>query len=66
LPWFPCIGRPTAIAARSVCVPMTSPQWITAFAPCAAASRTAPASGSARSWLSETMQIFIGFSSMHP
>src|SRR5438105_6991180 len=59
LPWITCIGRPTAIAARRVCVPMRSPQWMTAFAPCAAASRTAAASGSARSWLSETMQIFM-------
>jgi hypothetical protein len=38
---------------------MTSPQWITACAPRAAPSRTAAASASARSWLSDTMQTFI-------
>jgi len=48
-------------AARKVCVPMTSPQWITASALNSFAACTARASGSARSWLSETMQIFNGF-----
>src|SRR5690348_15349593 len=43
-----------------VWAPMRSPQWMTASAPSALASWTACASGSARSWLSETMQIFIG------
>src|SRR5258706_513325 len=59
LPWITCIGRPTAIAARRVCVPITSPQWITASAPSSFARSTACASGSARSWLSETMQTFM-------
>src|SRR5439155_5966422 len=39
--------------------PITSPQWTTTSAPAAAASLTARASASARSWLSETMQIFM-------
>src|SRR5688572_19717324 len=53
-----CIARPAPSAARRVCVPMTSPQWTTASAPSAAACRTALASGSARSWLSDTMHTF--------
>src|SRR6185369_13217097 len=53
-----CIGRPRRMAPRTVWVPMRSPQWMTACAPCSAASRTAAVSASARSWLSETMQIF--------
>src|SRR5258708_33976816 len=59
LRWITCIGSPTAIAARRVCVPITSPQWITASAPSSFARSTACASGSARSWLSETMQTFM-------
>ena len=45
--------------ARSVFAPIRSPQWMTACAPAACACFTAAASGSARSWLSETMQIFM-------
>src|SRR5258708_30642247 len=59
LRWITCIGSPTAIAARRVCVPITSPQWITASAPSSFARSTACASGSAGSWLSETMQTFM-------
>ena len=38
---------------------MTSPQWITASAPASLAAWTALANIEARSWLSETIQIFI-------
>jgi transposase InsO family protein len=41
--------NPMLIAAHSVCVPMMSPQRITALAPSAAPARTASASGSGRS-----------------
>src|SRR5512144_1611540 len=58
LPWIACTGRPAASAGFTVCAPIRSPQWITACAPAALAACTACASGSARSWLSETMQIF--------
>src|SRR5688572_15959109 len=59
LPWIECTGRPAASAGLMVWAPMRSPQWMTAKAPSAFASRTAFPSGSARSWLSETMQIFM-------
>src|SRR6266851_7316711 len=53
-----CMGIPARKAGRSVWAPIRSPQWMTACAPSAAASLTARSSASARSWLSETMQIF--------
>src|SRR2546426_7423331 len=53
-----CIGIPARNAGRSVWAPIRSPQCTTACAPSAAASHTARSSASARSWLSETMQIF--------
>jgi hypothetical protein len=62
LPWIRCSGRPTSSAPRNVCVPIRSPQWITTWAPASFAARTAAASGSARSWLSDTTQIFTAAS----
>jgi hypothetical protein len=59
---FPCTtwrDRPSLMDARRVLAPMRSPQWIAACAPAACASVMAATSASERSWLSETMQIFI-------
>src|SRR5688572_6687110 len=58
LPWTACTGNPAASAGLMVCAPIRSPQWMTASAPCSRAAATAWARASARSWLSETMQIF--------
>ena len=53
-----CIGNLAASAGLIVCAPIKSPQWMTASAPNSFAFWTARAKGSARSWLSETTQIF--------